>query len=45
MLDDADYVIVMTNSFASMGKAEIKRLRQRARRSVWRGLRFFGPSP
>ncbi len=27
MLDDADYVFVMTNSFASMGKAEIKRLR------------------
>jgi pyruvate ferredoxin oxidoreductase alpha subunit len=26
-LDDADYVIVMTNSFASMGKAEVKRLR------------------
>ena len=27
MLDDADYVFIMTNSFASMGKAEIKRLR------------------
>jgi pyruvate ferredoxin oxidoreductase alpha subunit len=27
-LDDADYVIVMINSFASMGKAEVRRLRE-----------------
>ena len=33
MLDDADYVFVMTNSFASMGKAEIKRLRDRGKES------------
>ncbi len=32
MLDDADYVIVMTNSFAAMGKAAVKRLREQGER-------------
>ena len=45
MLDDADYVFVMTNSFASMGKAEIKRLRQRGRKVGLARLRLIRPFP
>ncbi len=45
MLDDADYVIVMTNSFASMGKAEIKRLRQKGKKIGLARLRLIRPFP
>jgi pyruvate ferredoxin oxidoreductase alpha subunit len=45
MLDDADYVIVMTNSFASMGKAEIKRLRQKDKKIGLARLRMIRPFP
>jgi pyruvate ferredoxin oxidoreductase alpha subunit len=45
MLDDADYVIVMTNSFASMGKAEIKRLRNAGKKVGLARLRLVRPFP
>jgi pyruvate ferredoxin oxidoreductase alpha subunit len=45
MLDDADYVIVMTNSFASMGKAEVKRLRQGGKKIGLARLRLIRPFP
>lgn len=45
MLDDADYVIVMTNSFASMGKAEIKRLRAQGKKIGLARLRLIRPFP
>lgn len=45
MLDDADYVIVMTNSFASMGKAEIKRMRLAGKRIGLARLRLVRPFP
>jgi pyruvate ferredoxin oxidoreductase alpha subunit len=45
MLDDADYVIVMTNSFASMGKAEVKRLRQAGKKIGLARLRMIRPFP
>ena len=45
MLNDADYVIVMTNSFASMGKAEVKRLRDRGKKVGLARLRLIRPFP
>lgn len=45
MLDDADYVIVMTNSFASMGKAEIHRLRNAGKKVGLARLRLVRPFP
>jgi pyruvate ferredoxin oxidoreductase alpha subunit len=45
MLDDADYVIVMTNSFASMGKAEVKRLRAQGNKVGLARLRLVRPFP
>jgi len=45
MLDDADYVFVMTNSFASMGKAEIKRLRREGKKIGLVRLRMIRPFP
>ena len=45
MLDDADYVIVMTNSFASMGKAEIRRLRNAGKKVGMARLRMLRPFP
>ena len=45
MLDDADYVFVMTNSFASMGKAEIKRLRDGGKKVGLARLRMIRPFP
>jgi pyruvate ferredoxin oxidoreductase alpha subunit len=44
-LDDADYVFVMTNSFASMGKAEIKRLRNAGKKVGLARLRMIRPFP
>ena len=45
MLDDADYVFVMTNSFASMGKAEIKRLRDGGKKVGLARLKMIRPFP
>jgi pyruvate ferredoxin oxidoreductase alpha subunit len=45
MLDDADYVIVMTNSFASMGKAAVKRMRQNGNKVGLARLRLIRPFP
>jgi pyruvate ferredoxin oxidoreductase alpha subunit len=45
MLDDAEYVIVMTNSFASMGKSEIKRLRKQGKKIGLARLRMVRPFP
>lgn len=45
MLDDADYVIIMTNSFASMGKAEIKRMRNAGKKVGLARLRLIRPFP
>jgi pyruvate ferredoxin oxidoreductase alpha subunit len=45
MLDDADYVIVMTNSCASMGKAEIKRMRNAGKKVGLARLRLIRPFP
>ena len=45
MLDDADYVIVMTNSFASMGKTEVKRLRGDGKKIGLARLRMIRPFP
>jgi pyruvate ferredoxin oxidoreductase alpha subunit len=45
LLEDADYVFVMTNSFASMGKAEVKRLREQGKRVGLARLRVIRPFP
>jgi pyruvate ferredoxin oxidoreductase alpha subunit len=45
MLEDAEYVFVMTNSFASMGKAEIRRLRSAGKKVGLARLRMLRPFP
>ena len=45
MLEDADYVVVMTNSFASIGKAEVKRLRGEGKKIGLARLRLIRPFP
>jgi pyruvate ferredoxin oxidoreductase alpha subunit len=45
MLDDADYVIVMTNSFAAMGKSAVKRLRATGKKIGLARLRLIRPFP
>lgn len=45
MVDDADYLFVMTNSFSSMGKAEIKRLRRGGKKVGLARLRMIRPFP
>ncbi len=42
---DAEYVIVMTNSFASIGKAAVKRLRERGKKIGLARLRLIRPFP
>jgi len=44
-LDDADYVFVMTNSFASIGKAEINKLRSMGKKVGLARLRMIRPFP
>src|SRR5512139_3435331 len=44
-LDDAEYVFVMSNSFSSMGKAEIKRLRSAGKKVGLARLRMVRPFP
>lgn len=45
MLDDADYVIVMTNSFSTMGKAAITRLRAEGKKVGLMRIRMIRPFP
>ncbi len=45
MLEDADYVLVMTNSFASTGKAEVRRLRGEGKKIGRARLRLVRPFP
>ncbi len=45
MLDDADYVIVMTNSFTTMGKAAINSLRQEGKKVGLLRIRMIRPFP
>lgn len=45
MLDDADYVIVMTNSFTTMGKAAINRLREEGKKIGLLRIRMIRPFP
>jgi pyruvate ferredoxin oxidoreductase alpha subunit len=45
MLEDADYVIVITNSFASSAKAEVKRLRQQGKKIGLVRPRLIRPFP
>jgi pyruvate ferredoxin oxidoreductase alpha subunit len=44
-LDDAEWVIVMTNSFSTVGKAEVARLRQRGEKVGLLRLRLIRPFP
>ena len=44
-LDDAEYVIVMTNSFSTVGKAEVARLREQGHRVGLLRLRIVRPFP
>jgi pyruvate ferredoxin oxidoreductase alpha subunit len=45
MLEDADYVVVMINSFASMARAEVKRLRGEGKKVGLARLRLVRPFP
>lgn len=44
-LDDAEWVIVMSNSFATVGKAEVARLREQGHRIGLLRLRLIRPLP
>jgi pyruvate ferredoxin oxidoreductase alpha subunit len=44
-LDDAEHVIVMSNSFSSIGKAEVARLRERGEKIGLLRLRLIRPFP
>ena len=45
MLDDADYVLVMTNSFSTLGKAAVKQARERGIKAGLLRLRLLRPFP
>ena len=45
MLDDADYVLVMSNSFATIGKQAVKQLREKGASVGLLKLRMFRPFP
>ena len=45
MLDDADYVIIMTNSFTTIGKAAIKKLRETGKKVGLLKIRLIRPFP
>ncbi len=45
LLDDADYVIVMTNSFTTMGKAAIAKLREEGKKVGILRIRMIRPFP
>jgi pyruvate ferredoxin oxidoreductase alpha subunit len=44
-LDDAEYVLVMSNAFATKGKAAVERLRERGVKAGLLKLRLFRPFP
>ncbi len=44
-LDDADYVIIMSNSFTTVGRAEVARLRERGEKVGLLRLRMIRPFP
>jgi pyruvate ferredoxin oxidoreductase alpha subunit len=45
MLDDAEYVLVMTNSFATMGKAAVKKAREKGMKAGLLRVRLLRPFP
>jgi pyruvate ferredoxin oxidoreductase alpha subunit len=45
MLDDAEYVLVMTNSFSTLGKAAVKRAREKGIKAGLLRLRLLRPFP
>ncbi len=45
MLDDADYVLVMSNSFTALGRQAVKRMRERGVRAGLLKLRMVRPFP
>jgi pyruvate ferredoxin oxidoreductase alpha subunit len=45
MLDDAEYVLLMTNSFSTMGKAAVKRAREKGIKAGLLKLRLLRPFP
>jgi len=45
LLDDAEYVLVMTNSFATLGKAAVKRAREQGLKAGLVRLRLLRPFP
>ena len=45
MLDDADSVLIMTNSFSTLGKAAVKRARERGIKAGLLRLRLLRPFP
>ncbi|MEW6418112.1 MAG: pyruvate synthase [Nitrospirota bacterium] len=45
MMDDAEYVLVMTNSFSTMGKAAIKKAREKGIKAGLLRLRLLRPFP
>lgn len=45
MLDDAEYVLVMTNSFSTIGRQAVVRLRNRGMRAGLLKIRMFRPFP
>jgi pyruvate ferredoxin oxidoreductase alpha subunit len=45
MFDDADYVIIMTNSFATIGKAAVKKLRESGKKVGLLKIRLIRPFP
>jgi pyruvate ferredoxin oxidoreductase alpha subunit len=44
-MDDAEYVLVMSNAFATKGKAAVKRLRERGLKAGLLKLRVYRPFP
>lgn len=45
MTDDADYLLIMTNSFSTLGKAAVKRARERGIKAGLLRLRLIRPFP
>ena len=45
MTDDADYILIMTNSFSTLGKAAVKRARERGIKIGLLKLRLLRPFP
>jgi pyruvate ferredoxin oxidoreductase alpha subunit len=45
MMDDAEYVLIMTNSFSTLGKAAVKRAREKGIKTGLLRLRLLRPFP